>query len=248
MRSIVQLDVNNIDKSFGPERVLRSVSCGIETGSTLSILGPSGCGKTTLLRIIAGHESCDGGAIVLNGMDLRDIPPEERGIVYLSQQALLFPHLTVEGNVDFGLRIRGVPEDERRIRVQDILERIGMQEHAEKRVAQLSGGQQQRVAFARAIVIRPAVVLLDEPFGSLDSQTRTTMQDLYIGISRSLPLTSLFVTHDLREALRVGNRFSTLDCGRLTVWESKDQFVTDERSGAAAEVAFWKDIQKPERG
>jgi len=243
----LKIQVLNIAKTFGREQVLVDVSLTVVSGQTMSILGSSGCGKTTLLRIIAGHESADSGKIMIGETDIISVSPEKRGIVYLSQDALLFPHLNVESNIEFGMRVAGLDSETRLDRVEQLLEQIGMRDHGKKKPEEISGGQRQRVAFARAIAVEPSVVLLDEPFGSLDVQTRREMQDLYIDLSSEARLTALFVTHDLREAIRVGDRFATLDNGHMDVANSLESFVADERHGIVDEVRFWTGLPHPGR-
>ncbi len=222
--------------------MLDGVSLAVESGKTMSILGPSGCGKTTLLRIVAGHESADSGSVVIGDADISSLPPAKRGIVYLSQDALLFPHLSISDNIGFGMRVAGISTEMRNQRVQRLLKQIDMQDHGNKKPEAISGGQRQRVAFARAIAVDPSVVLLDEPFGSLDVQTRREMQDMYIELSAEAKLTALFVTHDLREAISIGDQYATLDHGAMKVAKTLDAFVTDRREGIGDEVRFWNTL------
>ncbi|WP_456429816.1 ABC transporter ATP-binding protein [Rhodocaloribacter sp.] len=237
------LEVRHLTKTFGAERVLRDVSFGVPAHETLSILGPSGCGKTTLLKIIAGLATADAGAIVLEGEDLTRVPPQKRGIVYLYQEPLLFPHLNVSENVAFGLRLRKVEADERRRRVAEMLADLELTKHAKKRPHQLSGGQRQRVAFGRAIIVNPRLLLLDEPFASLDVDIRAAMQRLFQRLARRYRITSLFVTHDLKEALLVGDRMASLRGGRLKTYASKAAFIDDPETGVQRELDFWDGLR-----
>ena len=238
------LTVNNLTKAFGGQPVLRATSFALDRGEVLAVLGRSGCGKTTLLKILAGLDAPDSGAVLLDGHDLLPMPPNERQLVYLYQEPLLFPHLTVFENVAFGLRIRPVAPAEIKRRVAEMLAELDLGPHAHKAPHQLSGGQRQRVSFGRALIIRPRLLLLDEPFGNLDAQTRAEMQQLFLRVSRQHQITSLFVTHDSREALTVGTRFAYLDRGALTSFAGVREFVQDPRTNIAAELTFWESIQR----
>ena len=206
----------------------------------LSVLGKSGSGKTTLLKILAGLEQEDSGEITLSRKRMNNTPPNKRNIVYLYQEPLLFPHLNIEENVAFGLRIRKHPKRQINTNVAEMLEEIGLSEHAKKMPHQLSGGQRQRVSFARALVINPKVLLLDEPFGALDAETRTQMQQLFKRVSAKYSLTSLFITHDLKEALIMGDHIGKIEKGVFKKYESQEEFYNDETSGVRQEAEFWK--------
>jgi putrescine transport system ATP-binding protein len=235
----VFLSVRDLTLAFGAEPVLRGVSFGVGPHETLAVLGRSGCGKTTLLKVVAGLLAADAGTVWLDGRPLDGVPPERRGVVYLYQEPLLFPHLDVRGNVAFGLRLRGLPRAEVDARVEQMLAELDLADHAAKGPTQLSGGQRQRVAFGRALIVQPRLLLLDEPFASLDAGTRAAMQDLFRRVAAQHAIPALFVTHDLKEALRLGDRIAVMDAGRLRVYDSREAFAADPASGVAAEVAFW---------
>ena len=234
------LDIKNITKSFGTEKVLDNVTFQLAEHEVLSVLGKSGSGKTTLLKILAGLEREDSGEITLSRKRMNDTLPNKRNIVYLYQEPLLFPHLNIEENVAFGLRIRKQPKEQITAKVAEMLEEIGLSEHARKMPHQLSGGQRQRVSFARALVINPKVLLLDEPFGALDSETRTQMQQLFKRVSAKYRLTSLFITHDLKEALIMGDHIGKIEKGVFKKYKSQEEFYNDETSGVRQEAEFWK--------
>jgi len=238
----VFLSVSNMSKAFGAEPVLDGVTFGVAKDETLAVLGRSGCGKTTLMKAIAGLTPPDAGAVVLDGQALDGLPPEKRGVVYLYQEPLLFPHLDVRGNVGFGLKLRGVAADEREERVEEMLAALELEGQGHKKTGQLSGGQRQRVAFGRALIVQPRLLLLDEPFGNLDAGTRAVMQGLFKRVAARYRITALLVTHDLKEALVMGDRVGTMSAGRLRVYDDLDAFVADPASGVADEVAFWSQI------
>jgi putrescine transport system ATP-binding protein len=236
--------VENISKNFGAEAVLQAVSLELPVQQCLSFLGKSGSGKTTLLKILAGLESADSGKIWFNQEPLEQLPSRQRGVVYLYQEALLFPYLTVFENIAFGLRLRKVAAGQIKTRVLAMSEALGLSGMEEKMPEQLSGGQKQRVAFGRALIIHPKVLLLDEPFGALDAQTRKEMQSLFLKISAQEKITSIFVTHDAKEALVVGNKLGLMEQGRLNLYPNKAAFVQDAATGLPEEIAFWQNFKK----
>ena len=240
------LTVTSLAKSFGAERVFDDVTFSLAERETLAVLGRSGSGKTTLLKCIAGLEDADGGTVSLDGAPLDGLPPEQRGVVYLYQEALLFPHLDVRGNVGFGLRLQKTPSAEIDARVDELLHSLELADQGHKRPTQLSGGQKQRVAFGRALAVRPRLLLLDEPFGALDTETRGAMQRLFTRVSAEHEITSVFVTHDLKEAILMGDRLGTMrptdGVGRLVVYDSPAAFAADPASGVADEAAFWRGV------
>jgi ABC-type sugar transport system ATPase subunit len=237
------LTVTSLAKSFGPTPVLNNISVELPAGEILAVLGRSGCGKTTLLKILAGLETPDTGDVLMDGASVLAVPPERRQVVYLYQEPLLFPHLNVFENVAFGLRIRHVDNATVTQQVGEMLADLELSDQANKQPNQLSGGQRQRVSFGRALIIRPRLLLLDEPFGNLDAQTRATMQELFGRVAKQYAMTALFVTHDTREALTVGTRFGYLDRGVMTTYAAVGDFVADPRTGVHTELAFWESVQ-----
>lgn len=238
------LEVEKLKKSYGRETVLRDLSFSVREGDILSILGRSGSGKTTLLKILAGLKEPDDGEVLLRGRPVLHLPPQKRGMVYLYQETLLFPHLNVFENMAFGLRVRKLPEKEIRQRTEQLLDELGMAGHTGKMPEQLSGGQQQRVAFGRALIINPTLLLLDEPFGKLDSRTREEMQELFLRICREYRISVLFVTHDLKEALCMGDRIARMEQGQLKIYAQRSDFIRDAASGAKKEMDFWTGIRE----
>lgn len=237
------LVLTNINKQYNGTPIVNGLSLDLKKGATLSILGKSGCGKTTLLKMIAGLLPLDDGKIELNGNLINDVEPAKRGIVYLYQEPLLFPHLNVSENIAFGLKVRKVEGLEISDRVHQTINDLGLKGHEKKMPGQLSGGQRQRVAFGRAIIINPAVLLLDEPFGNLDSEIRSSMQAFFKDVSNRYHISTLFVTHDLKEALLVGDELALMENGQLTTYSDKQEFINDTRTGASNEVEFWKQFQ-----
>jgi len=214
------VSVRGVRKSFrspgGAEtRVLDDIDLDIRRGEFFSLLGPSGCGKTTLLRILAGFEQPDAGAVLIGGQDMTGVPPHKRDVNTVFQSYALFPHMTVQDNVAFGLRMKGVPAAQIRGRVMQALERVRIADFAARRPDQLSGGQRQRVALARAIVNEPQVLLLDEPLSALDLKLRKELQVELANLQETLGMTFVFVTHDQEEALVMSDRIAVMNRGRV---------------------------------
>ncbi|MGB7393566.1 MAG: ABC transporter ATP-binding protein [Pricia sp.] len=237
------LEVQNIVKSFGNEQVVKDLRFSLDANKTLSILGKSGCGKTTMLKTIGGLVAPDTGCILLDGKDITQKKPENRNIVYLYQEDLLFPHLNALENIAFGLRLKKIPNSTIEERVKHMLVSLELEPQAKKMPDQLSGGQRQRVSFGRAIITNPSLLLLDEPFGSLDTGTRQRMQDLFKKLSEEFDITSLFVTHDLKEAVLMGDEIGFMQAGNLKVYKDKTDFIADPATGVKEEVEFWSKLR-----
>ena len=236
------LQLTDISKAYSKEAVLQNISFGLPAHGTLSVLGKSGCGKSTLLKIIAGIEAPDAGTVALDQTDITRKNPNERNIVYLFQEPLLFPNMNVFENIAFGLRIRKIKEQELIKKVNEMGESLQVADQLKKMPHQLSGGQKQRVAFGRALIINPPLILLDEPFSSLDVETRSTMQQLYKSMAERYNITALFVTHDLKEALLMGDQVAYMENGLLQIFTDKKTFINDPRTGVLNEVQFWNTL------
>src|SRR5437660_1759199 len=211
----VAASVRGISKRFQKARVLEDVSFDVAEGESLVLLGASGSGKTTILRIIAGLEQPDTGKVSLHGKDVTDMPARERGVGVIFQAYALFPRMTVEKNIAYGLKIRRRPRKERRETVDRLIKLVQLEAHRKKYPWQLSGGQQQRVAIARTLAYKPQVLLFDEPFGALDAQTRVHLRREIRARLSQVKVPSIFITHDQEEALELGDRIAVLNEGRL---------------------------------
>jgi spermidine/putrescine ABC transporter ATP-binding subunit len=216
MRESASIRIDGVTKTFdGRVMAVDDVTLDIQAGEFFSLLGPSGCGKTTTLRLIAGFEIADVGRIVVGGRDITDLPAHKRDMGMVFQSYALFPHRTVAENVAFGLRMRGLPKAEIAERVAAALKQVALDGYEARRPSQLSGGQQQRVALARAVVIRPAVLLCDEPLGALDRKLRQSMQFELKQLQKQLGVTLVFVTHDQEEALAMSDRIAVMNAGKV---------------------------------
>ncbi len=232
---MAEIELNRVSKKFGKVTAVNSVSLAVEKGEFLALLGPSGCGKTTLLRLVAGYETTTTGDIFIHGERVNPLPPNRRNVGMVFQNYALFPHKRVFDNIAFGLRMRKVPRDEIRKRVQRILELTRCQDLENRYPGELSGGQQQRVALARALVIEPDVLALDEPLGALDKKLREDLQVELKNLHQTLKTTTIFVTHDQEEALGLADRIAVMNQGCIQqrgspreIYESpQSQFVAD---------------------
>jgi spermidine/putrescine transport system ATP-binding protein len=209
------ISLRDVRKSFGRIEAVRGISLDVYEGEFLTLLGPSGCGKTTTMRMIAGFEEPDGGRIYLRGLDVVGVPPNRRAVNMVFQHYALFPHMSVEENVAYGLKLKKVPKGERARQVREMLDIVRLSGMERRRPGQLSGGQQQRVALARALVNRPAALLLDEPLGALDVKLRKQMQLELKRIQDELGTTFVYVTHDQDEALSMSDRIAVMNQGLI---------------------------------
>jgi ABC-type Fe3+/spermidine/putrescine transport system ATPase subunit len=207
--------VVGLGKHFGKTSVLENISFDVAEGEVLVLLGASGSGKTTILRIISGLEQPLKGKVSLHGRDVTDLPPRERGVGVIFQSYALFPKMTVEKNIGYGLRIRKRRRKEIRETVEELLALVQLKEHRKKYPSQLSGGQQQRVAIARTLAYKPEVLLFDEPFGALDTQTRSHLRREIRSLLKKVKVPSIFITHDQEEALELGDRIAVLNEGHI---------------------------------
>ena len=207
--------VIGISKRFGKTSVLENISFDVAEGEVLVLLGASGSGKTTILRIIAGLEMPYTGKVILHGKDVTELPARERGVGVIFQSYALFPKMTVEKNIGYGLRIRKRRRKQIRETVNELLSLVQLTEHRKKYPSQLSGGQQQRVAIARTLAYKPEVLLFDEPFGALDTQTRVHLRREIRALLKKVNVPAIFITHDQEEALELGDRVAVLNVGRI---------------------------------
>ena len=218
------LQLQNITKAFGDTQVLRGISIDIQEGEFITFLGSSGCGKTTTLRIIAGLESPDSGSVILEGRDVTALAPNQRDVNTVFQNYALFPHMTVEQNIAYSLRLKKVPKPRQRREVEEVLELVQLPGYQRRMPSELSGGQRQRVAIARALASRPRVLLLDEPLGALDLQLRRQMQLELKRLQQRLGITFLYITHDQEEALNMSDRIVVLNEGAIAGEIEKAEF------------------------
>jgi putative spermidine/putrescine transport system ATP-binding protein len=214
-RAAVEVRMVGLTRRYGPVTALDGLDLTLHPGELVALLGPSGCGKTTTLRLLAGLEDADAGRITVAGRDLTHVPASKRDMGMVFQAYSLFPHMTVQQNVAFGLRLRRVAKDERDRRALEILDLVGLSEQAGRYAHQISGGQQQRVALARALAIEPQVLLLDEPLSALDAKVRAQLRDQIRRIQLEVGITTLFVTHDQEEALAIADRVGVMRNGKL---------------------------------
>ena len=209
------IEIRGLAKAFGPVKAVDGINLDIESGEFITLLGPSGSGKTTVLRMVAGFEDPDAGQITLDGKDITHLAPFDRNVNTVFQDYALFPHMSVQENVEYGLRTRKVPKAQRAKQALEAIESVKLSYTADRFPHQLSGGQRQRIALARALVLRPQVLLLDEPLGALDRQLREEMQVELKRIQRDAGITFIFVTHDQDEAMRMSDRIVVFNHGRI---------------------------------
>lgn len=213
--SDIILQLKDIRKSFDGTEVLEKLNFDVHRAEFITLLGSSGCGKTTTLRIIAGLERPDGGSVILEGQDITGLEPNKRNINTVFQSYALFPHMNVEQNVGYGLKIKKMPKDEIAQKVQEMLKMVQLEEYGKRMPDQLSGGQRQRIAIARALVNEPKVLLLDEPLGALDLKLRRQMQLELKRLQKQLGITFIYITHDQEEAINMSDRIAVMNRGVL---------------------------------
>lgn len=217
------LELKNVYKYFGDVKAVDNISISVEQGELVSFIGPSGCGKTTLLRTIGGFNKQDSGEIILDNERIDSLPPEKRSTGMVFQNYALFPHMTVYANVAYGLKQMKVPKKERHNRIIEALSQVELDDHGSRKPGELSGGQQQRVAIARCLVLRPKVLLLDEPLSNLDANLRISLREEIRKIKDKLNLTVIFVTHDQEEALSISDRIAVLNGGVIHQLDTSDE-------------------------
>lgn len=236
------LSIQNIRKSYGAQDVLKNVSVEIAKGELVTFIGPSGCGKTTLLRCISGFTLMDSGTVILDGKDITEKPPHKRGVGMVFQNYALFPHLSVESNIAFGLNLQKHKKEFISKKVKELLDIVKLHDMGGRRIHQLSGGQQQRVALARALSLDPRLLLLDEPLSNLDANLRITMREEIKRIQKELNLTVIFVTHDQEEAMSISEKVLVLSAGEIEQIGSPNQIydhpATEFIAGFVGHVNF----------
>ena len=217
------LELKNIKKSFGGKTILNDISLDVQDGEIISILGPSGSGKTTLLNLILGITEVDGGKIIYNGEDMTNVPMEQRGFNIVFQDFALFPNLNAYQNITYGLKNKpGISSQDE---VDDLIELLGLKEHLDKKIEQLSGGQKQRVALARTMVMKPKILLLDEPLSALDGVIKESIKDRIKTIAREYHLTTIIVTHDPEEALTLSDRVLIINEGKISQYGKPEEII-----------------------
>ncbi|GFO84618.1 MULTISPECIES: ABC transporter ATP-binding protein [Anaerostipes] len=217
------LKLENIKKSYDGTTVLDGINLDIQDGEIVSILGPSGCGKTTLLNLILGITEADSGKIIYNGEDMTNIPMEKRGFNIVFQDYALFPNLNVYKNITYGLKNK--PDISTKEEVEDLIDLLGLREHLTKKIEQLSGGQKQRVALARTMVMKPKILLLDEPLSALDGVIKESIKDRIKTIAKEYHLTTIIVTHDPEEALTLSDRVMIVNEGKIAQFGNPDEII-----------------------
>lgn len=228
------LELEGITKYFGQLTAVDAVSLSVEQGEFLTLLGPSGCGKTTILRMVAGFEVPSAGNILLDDEDITRRPPSKRPMGMVFQSYALFPHMTAEQNIAFGMNIKHQPKDVIKRRCAELLELVGLSEKGNSYPHQLSGGQQQRVALARALAVEPKVLLLDEPLSALDAKVRVSLRNEIRRIQQQLKMTAIYVTHDQEEALAISDRIAVMAKGRIEQLDQPEEIYSNPRTVFAA--------------
>ncbi|WP_319532314.1 ABC transporter ATP-binding protein [uncultured Cohaesibacter sp.] len=232
---MIAISLRNLSKTFGTFTALSELSLDVSSGEFLTLLGPSGCGKTTLLKLISGFLDPTSGSISIDGKDVTNIPPEARDTALCFQSYALFPHLSVRSNLEFGLRQKKLPAKEREERVADVAAKLDLEKQMDRLPNQLSGGQQQRVSLGRALVMRPSVILFDEPLSNLDAKLRDQVRIEIRRIQREYGLTAIYVTHDQAEALAMSDRIVVLNAGRMEQVDTPEVIYSRPRTGFVAD-------------
>lgn len=234
---MIKLELKNIVKQYPntSEPAVKDFNLQIEPGEMIAFLGPSGCGKTTTLKMIAGLETPTQGDITINGESIVSIPPEKREISMVFQKSLLFPNMTVEDNVAFGLKMRKVPKTERLKKAHELLARVRLDGYEKRHPTQLSGGQEQRISLARGLAVNPRVFLLDEPLSALDAELRIEMRTLIKSMQREMGVTTIFVTHDQEEAVMLADKVALMFDGKLQQYDTPENFYSKPRSKRIAD-------------
>ena len=229
------IDLKNISVSFDGEKIIDNMNLYIRDKEFITFLGPSGCGKTTTLRIIAGFQEPDSGEVIFDGKLINGVPPYKRQLNTIFQRYALFPHLNVYENIAFGLRLKKTPEKEIKEAVTEMLALVNLKGFEKRNISSLSGGQQQRVAIARALVVKPRVLLLDEPLGALDLKLRKDMQVELKKIQQSLGITFIYVTHDQEEALSMSDTIVVMDSGKIQQIGSPTDIYNEPKNAFVAD-------------
>src|SRR3989449_4695188 len=228
------LELENITKNFGRNTAVDHINLSVEQGEFLTLLGPSGCGKTTILRMVAGFEVPSEGNILLDGDDITERSASKRPMGMVFQSYALFPHMTAEQNIAFGMKIKRLSTDEIKRRCAELLELVGLSDKGRNYPHQLSGGQQQRVALARALAVQPKVLLLDEPLSALDAKVRVSLRNEIRSIQQRLKMTAIYVTHDQEEALAISDRIAVMAKGKIEQLDQPEEIYSNPRTVFAA--------------
>ncbi len=227
---VPKIHLETISKKYGTKTVLEDISCDILPGELVSILGSSGCGKTTLLRIVMGIETPDGGRVYKDGADITTLKPSERGMGIVFQNYALFPNMSVWNNIAFALKCRRMAKEEVEDRVRKAVAIVGLQDHVHKKPHMLSGGQQQRVAIARTLVLDPDIILFDEPMSALDEDIKMTLRAEIKKLQQELHITMLYVTHDQEEAFALSNRVIVMNDSKIEQFDTPDNIYAHPKS------------------
>ncbi|MBS7806098.1 ABC transporter ATP-binding protein [Variovorax sp. PCZ-1] len=225
-----EIQITSVRKDFKGHQALKSINLDVKDQEFCVLLGPSGCGKTTLMRIIAGLETETSGDIMIGGKRMNGLPPRERNIAMVFQNYAVFPHMTIAQNIGFGLKMKKVPEDQAKKQVYEAAELMHIEHLLERYAGQLSGGQRQRVAVARALAVRPDVLLMDEPLSNLDALLRLEMRSELKGLLRDLKTTTIYVTHDQTEAMSLADRIAVMYGGEIVQYDAPPKVYTDPAS------------------